>query len=291
MENKQETLPEGFLLAGRYEALRCIGVGGFGITYLCRDKRLGRKVAVKEYFPRQWAEREGAYVSVKKSSMAEAFRLGMQSFVREAQIMAEFVETPQVVTLRDVLQANDTVYLAMEYLDGVSVGRDMRRREGRPYSPREAAEIALPALEGLGRMHEKGFIHGDVSPGNIMRARGGEVCLIDLGAARSYKEKRPALGAVFLKPEYAAPEQYRTAREGVPRDEGPWTDIYAMGCVLHYLLTGRRLADALSRLEGKDEKAKLPGKWAKLLEQACALSIQERIGSAEELSRRIRGLM
>ena len=128
MENKQETLPEGFLLAGRYEALRCIGVGGFGITYLCRDKRLGRKVAVKEYFPRQWAEREGAYVSVKKSSMAEAFRLGMQSFVREAQIMAEFVETPQVVTLRDVLQANDTVYLAMEYLDGVSVGRDMRRR-------------------------------------------------------------------------------------------------------------------------------------------------------------------
>ena len=118
MENKQETLPEGFLLAGRYEVVRCIGIGGFGTTYLCQDKRLDRKAAVKEYFPRQWAEREGAYVSVQKSSMAEAFRLGMQSVVREAQIMAEFVETPHVVTLWVVLQANDTVYLAMEYLDG-----------------------------------------------------------------------------------------------------------------------------------------------------------------------------
>lgn len=291
MENKQETLPEGFLLAGRYEVISCIGIGGFGMTYLCEDKSLGQKAAVKEYFPRQWAQREDVYISVRKSSMAEAFRMGMQSFLREAQIMAEFVETPHVITLHDIWQANDTVYLAMEYLDGISVGRSMRQREGKPYSPKEAAEIALPALEGLGRMHEKGFIHGDVSPGNIMRSQSGEICLIDLGASRSYKEKRPAPNAVFLKPEYAAPEQYQTAREGIPRDEGPWTDVYGMGGVLYYLLTDQKPADALSRLEGKDEKAKLPRKWAKLLQRAMALPVQERISSAEELARQIRRLV
>lgn len=291
MENIQETLPEGFLLAGRYEVIGCIGIGGFGMTYLCEDKSLSCKVAVKEYFPRQWAEREDSYVLVKASSMTNAFQRGMQSFLGEAQVMSEFAQMPHVITLCEVLRINDTVYLVMEYIDGISVGRRMRQRDYQPYTPKEAAEIVLQVLEGLGRMHEKGFVHGDVSPGNIMCSQDGEVTLIDLGAARNYKERKPVLNAAFLKPEYAAPEQYQTAKEGIPREEGPWTDIYAVGGVLYYLLTGQKPVDALSRLNGNDTKVKLPGKWKELIWQAMALEIQERISSTDELSRRIRKLI
>lgn len=294
-----ETLPEGFLIAGRYQIIRCIGIGGFGMIYLSEDRNLHRQVAVKEYFPRQWAEREDEYVSVKKSSMVDAFRLGMQSFLGEAQIMSRLADTPHVITFYDVLQANDTVYLVMEYIDGISVGRSLRERGYRPYTPKETAWILLPALEGLGQMHGKGIIHSDISPGNIMCSKEGEICLIDLGAAKDYKEKAPVFNAAFLKPDYAAPEQFRTAREGIPEDEGPWTDIYAVGGTMYYLLTGHKLTDAISRLNGnhteledpKKYKVRLPGKWMKLIRQAMALEIKDRISSADELSGRIKKLI
>lgn len=299
MEDKNETLPEGFCIAGRYRIVRCIGIGGFGIIYLCEDSVGSRPVAVKEYFPRQWAEREEQYVSVKNSSVVDAFRFGMQSFLKEAQIMSAFVHTPHVVTFYEALQDNDTVYLAMEYIDGISVGRMLRERQYRPYKPKEAAKLLLPVLEGLEQMHEKGVVHSDLSPGNIMYAGEGQVCLIDLGAAKEYKSKEPVISAAFLKPDYAAPEQYRTAREGIARDEGPWTDIYAAGGVLYYLLTGHKPTGAVSRLNGENTDleeldgrgVKLSGKWKRLLRQAMALEIGKRIGSAAELSGRIQKLI
>ena len=99
--------------------------------------------------------------------MAEAFRMGMQSFLQEAQIMSEFVETPHVVTFYEVLEANDTVYLSMEYIEGLSAGRRMRERKYLPYKPKEMARILIPALDGLERMHEKNIIHSDISPGSF----------------------------------------------------------------------------------------------------------------------------
>ena len=284
---KTETLPEGFLIAGRYQVICCIGMGGFGVIYLTEDRKLHRKAAVKEYFPRQWAEREENYISVKKSSMADAFRFGMQSFLKEGEIMSEFAHTPPVVAFYEALEDNDTAYLAMEYIHGQSAGRVMRERGYRPYTPKEAAKILLPALEGMEQMHKKNIIHSDISPGNIMCSKEGQVCLIDLGAAKNYKEKVPVLSASFLKLDYAAPEQYRTARKKIPEEEGPWTDIYAAGGTLYYLLTGHKPASALSRLKGAAKEEKLQGKWMELIRQAMALDIKERISSAEELSGRI----
>lgn len=291
-EKDAGTLPEGSVVAGRYEILRCIGIGGFGTIYLCEDRVLHRRVAVKEYFPRQWAEREDVYVSVKRSSMAEAFRYGMLSFLQEAKIMEKFGKTPHVVTFYDALEANDTVYLVMEYIDGISAGRSLRERGYRPYTPREAAEILLPALEGLGAMHKEKIIHRDISPGNIMCPKEGPVTLIDLGAAKDYTEKTLVPGAAFLKPDFAAPEQYRTAKDGIALDEGPWTDIYAAGGTLYCLLTGRRPPDVISRVKDGDRSdVKLPKKWRRLIRQATALKIRDRIDSAEEFSRRIRSCL
>lgn len=296
MEEKKERedlLPAGLVLDDRYHILRCIGIGGFGITYLCEDTKKERKVAVKEYFPAQWARREETYVMVRKSSMVQAFRFGMQSFIDEAEILVEFVKTPHIVTFYDIFHENDTVYLVMEYIDGISVGRMMRERGYQPYTPEEMAQILLPVLEGLRQMHKKGIIHGDVSPGNLMCRKDREICLIDLGAARCYKEKKPVLSAAFLKPEYAAPEQFRTARRGFSQEEGPWTDIYAVGAVMFYLLTGQRPPDAVSRAGGNEleKPAELSEKWMEIIRQCMALEIEKRIQEVRILTERIQKLL
>ena len=256
-------------------------------------------MAVKEYFPADWAERDGVYVAVKKSQMVEAYRFGMQSFYKEAKISAKFIHTPHVVTIYDVLEANDTVYLVMEYISGISIGREMRARGYQPYTPEETAEILLPVLDALGALHEEKIVHSDISPGNIMRSDNGEIFLIDMGAAKYALDSQPTLSAAFLKLDYAAPEQYRTAREGIPKDEGPWTDVYALGATMYYLLTGQKPTDVIKRLSEKKADVVLPRKcrlkharqWTKLLNRAMALEIRERMSSAEEFKQELGKLL
>lgn len=298
-EKRKQALPEGVCLKNRYRIIGCIGIGGFGITYLCEDKLLQRNVALKEYFPAEWAERDGEYVAVKQSNMMEAYRFGLQSFLKEIRISAQLIYTPHVVTVYDAFEANDTAYLVMKYISGISIGREMRARNYQPYSPKEMAEILLPVLEPLETMHEKCIIHSDVSPGNIIRSKQGDVCLIDMGASKYILESQTALSAAFLKIDYAAPEQYRTAKEGIPRDEGPWTDIYAVGATMYYLLTGHKPTDVISRLNGRNTdlvspkkyRVKLSKKWMKLIHRAMALEKTERFRSIAELRDAMQNLL
>ncbi len=298
-EKKEQALPAGTCLDKRYRIIDCIGVGGFGIIYLCEDELLHRSVAMKEYFPSEWAWRDGEYVAVKASAMVEAYRYGARSFLKEAAITAGFIHSPGIVTIYDVIEANDTVYLLTEYIPGSSIGRELRGRGYKPYTTAGMAEIILPVLDALEEMHDKGIVHSDISPGNIMRSSKGEIRLIDLGASKYFLESQPPLSAAFLKPDYAAPEQYRTAREGSPRDEGPWTDIYGAGAVMYYLLTGHKPTDVLARLSGKDPglvpprkyKVRLSKHWMSLISRAMALKKEERISSAAELRKEIRKLL
>lgn len=295
----EQALPKGTVLDGRYQILKCIGIGGFGIIYLCQDLPLHRLVAVKEYFPAEWAEREDTYVAVKRSQMVEAYRFGVQSFNKEAKLSAKFIHTPHIVTVYDVLEANDTVYLVMEYISGISIGREMRARGYRPYEPKEMAEILFPVMEALEVLHGEKVIHSDISPGNIMRSKDGEIFLIDLGAAKYALDSQPVLSAAFLKPDYAAPEQYRSAREGIPRDEGPWTDAYALGATMYYLLTGQKPPDAMTRLGRKNIEVALPKKckikhgkqWTMLLNRAMAPEVSERIRSVKEFREELQKLL
>lgn len=296
---KEQVLPCGTILNGQYQVLDCVGIGGFGIVYLCQDFYLKRLVAVKEYFPEQWAERESSYVSVKSSDKLNAYRFGLQSFYEEAKMMAKFLNTPHIVTIYDVFQENDTAYLVMEYLSGISIGREMRLREYKSYSAAELSEIINPVMDALEAMHDQRIVHSDISPGNIMRTSNGDICLIDMGAAKYTNTVRPVLSAAFLKVNYAAPEQYRTARQGIPYDEGPWTDIYALGATIYYLLTGQKPPDIIKRLEGKNTKLCLPKKprvkrarqWQTFLGHAMEPEIKERIGSIRQVREESKGLL
>ncbi len=287
----EKVLPEGTCLDNRYKIIKCLGIGGFGITYLCEDMFLHRNVAVKEYYPEQWAERDDTYVAVIKSSVLSAFQYGMKSFGKEIQITAKFIHTPHIVTVYDAFEDNDTLYMVMEYIEGLSIGKEFRHREYKPYTITEMAEIILPLLDALEAIHEKNLVHSDISPGNIIRAEKGEIVLIDMGAAKYVLDSQPTLNAAFLKIDYAAPEQYRTAKEGVPRGEGPWTDMYAVGATMYYLLTGHKPTDVITRLSSKKTdfvppkkyKVKLSKHWMKLIHYAAAVDRNKRISSAAEL--------
>lgn len=279
------------LLGGQYRILGPIGIGGFGITYLCEDILLQRNVAVKEYFPAEWAERDGTYVAVKSSKVLEAYHYGMETFCREAKMTAQFIHTPHLPIMYDMLGENDTQYMVMDYIAGISIGKELKKRGYKPYRPDEMAEIILPVLHGLSALHEKKIIHSDISPGNILRTPEGGIVLIDLGAAKYNMQSQPALGAAFLKQDYAAPEQYRTAKEGIPRGEGPWTDIYAVGATMYYLLTGHKPLDALTRLSRKTTDLIPPKKygvkvkkdWMKLIHRCMEPEASKRIASCAEV--------
>ena len=298
-ELPEKVLREGTCLDKRYRIRKCLGIGGFGITYLCEDLLLHRDTAVKEYFPEQWAERDEGYVAVKKSTMLPAFRYGMQSFGKEIKITAKFIHAPHIVTVYDAFEENDTVYMAMEYIRGISIGKEFRHREYKPYTVSEMAEIILPLLDALQMIHADSIVHSDISPGNIIRTEDGDIVLIDMGAAKYVLDSQPALGASFLKLEYAAPEQYQTAREGIPKGEGAWTDIYAVGATMYYLLTGHKPTDVLNRLSGKKQDfvppkkygVKLSRKWMHLIHQAAALDKTERIQSAAALQQEMKKLL
>lgn len=289
-KKRKKVLTTDTILTGRYRVLGVIGIGGFGITYLCEDINIGRNVAVKEYFPVQWAEREEEFVTVSSSKLFEPFRYGRKAFTGEIKTLAKFIHEKSIVTVYDGFSANDTVYMVMEYLSGKSLGKIMKEREG-PMSVSEWRDMMRSVLQGLAQLHEKGYLHGDISPGNIFCTDSGDILLIDLGAAKKWEDMTVTFSAAFLKPDYASPEQYQTARTGKCGTEGPWTDLYSLGGVMYYCLTGRKPPDVLKRLEeggeeiffSRKEKLKIPKKWRQCIVRCMELDRKKRPQSIEEL--------
>lgn len=297
--SQDNVLPGDLLLAGRYRIIGCLGIGGFGIMYLCEDILLQRNVAVKEYFPEKWAEREGMYAGSRTSETLAAYRFGLTSFLNEAKITAQFIHAEHVITVYDVFLENDTAYIVMEYLPGKNIAKEFRKRDFEPYGVHEMAEILVPVLEALEEIHKQKIIHGDLSPGNIMRMPNGDIILIDFGAAKYYLKKQTGMSTPFLKPDYAAPEQFRSAKEGESKGEGPWTDIYAVGAMMYYFLTGHKPFDALSRMSAKSSDLTAPKKynvklkkgWMKLMRRCVELDYKKRISSCQAVREEVQHLL
>ena len=228
---------------GEYELLRLLGVGGFGIVYLAFDHALEREVAIKEYMPASLAGRtETMHVSIRSQSDAESFALGLKSFVNEAKLLARF-DHPSLLKVHRFWEANGTAYMAMPVMRGRTV-KDIRLdMQG---TPDEAwtRRILMPLLGAIEKLHSEGVYHRDIAPDNIQIEPDGSPVLLDFGAARRVlSDKSQALTAI-LKPAYAPIEQYGEA--GSVR-QGPWTDLYALGATLHYLLLGRPPPPATAR--------------------------------------------
>src|SRR6476659_6328858 len=228
------TLPIGTRLR-EYEIKGLIGEGTCSIVYSAWDHALQRKVAVKEYMPAALVGhiQGAASVVVASERHLEPVRAGLRGFVNEARLLARF-DHPSLVKVYRFWEENATAYMVMPYLQGVTL-RDTRRRMAHPPDEPWIRSVIAPILSALELLHREGVYHRDIAPDNILLPRDGPPVLLDFGAARRVISDRTQSLTAILKPSYAPIEQYA---EMAGMRQGPWTDLYALGAVMHFLLFG-----------------------------------------------------
>jgi serine/threonine protein kinase len=239
----RNALPIGYEI-GNFRIEKILGQGGFGITYLARDEKLDRNLAIKEYFPSEFSKREDDNSVYPQSQNEEdAYRWGLERFLNEGKTLAKF-KHPNIVRVIDYLEYNNTAYIIMEY----EHGRDLQSilKERKKLDLEETLNIFLPLLNGLSLVHKEGFIHRDIKPANIFIRENGSPVLIDFGSARQGMATKTKTLTTLVSPGYAPFEQYNADSSS---KQGPWTDIYAMGASMYRTLFGRSPLDAVSRAE------------------------------------------
>ncbi|MEM8988414.1 MAG: serine/threonine-protein kinase [Pseudomonadota bacterium] len=239
-----QELAEGYRLDD-YVIEKCVGAGGFGVTYLGRDVNLDKRVAIKEYFPFHLAFRGDESRVAPRTRAAQdldEYKWGLDRFIDEARALGKF-EHPNVVRVIRYMERNDTAYIAMEFVEGAEL-KDIIQERG-PLSGEETRNIIVPLMSGLIAVHEKGILHRDIKPENIIIRKDGSPVLIDFGAARQAIGARSKSLSAILTPGYAPVEQYETRG-----NQGPWTDIYALGAVGYACLLAQKPEEATKRFRG-----------------------------------------
>ncbi len=194
-------------MVGRFELVKEIGRGGFGVVWEAKDRELGRAVAFK------------AVLGGRPDAHEERL-------LREAEAAAR-LSHPNIVTLFDVGRTDDGPYLVLELLRGETLAK---RLDQGPIPIHEALRIAVEVAQGLAHAHGEGVIHRDLTPGNVFLCKDGQVKILDLGMAHAFGRRKLEGGT----PAYMAPEQWR----GAPEDER--TDVFALAVILYEMLAGSR---------------------------------------------------
>ena len=235
-------------LLHEYRIDQVLGQGGFGITYLATDTHLHAQVAIKEYLPESIAFRASdRSVAPNASQHRERYAQGLVNFLTEARTLATF-RHPNIVRVARFFEAHRTAYMVLEYERGSSLRSWWTARMAQGFEPGRAeqllCEALLPLLDGLAVVHAAGYLHRDIKPDNIqVRDDDGRLVLLDFGSAG----QAVALAdddAVVVTPGYAPLEQYGIG------EQGPWTDVYALGATLYWAVTGTKPLDAEARARG-----------------------------------------
>lgn len=224
----------GTLLQNRYIIGTTLGAGGFGITYKAWDTTLDMVVAIKEYYPAGMVQRVPGdpNLIVYGGRHQEEFYSNLERFLEEARKMAIFEKSKNIVHVENHFEANNTAYIVMEFLDGISV-KEFMKQEGGKLDIETALEIAFAVSEALQEIHDASILHRDISPDNVFLCEGDKIKVLDFGAARLSNTEKEVTRSIILKPGFAPPEQYQTKSK-----QGPWTDIYALSAMLYYCITG-----------------------------------------------------
>lgn len=259
MGKDNSSLPVGTILKGKYRIVSHLSSGGFGKTYLAVHGSRNTKVAIKEFFMNSANQREadGVTVSVDRTKEnANAFKSQLSKFKKEYERLRQ-ISNVHVVTVCDCFEENGTAYYVMEYVDGDDLkGRLQQRRL--PYSEKTVRNYLRQILDGLSAIHSVGLLHLDIKPANIMVTARGYVKLIDLGSSKDYMK---GIGATLftgmaITNRYAPSEQVDGSFEKL----GPWTDFYALGATIYYLLTCNEIPTwtALNEDKTRDKHIALP---------------------------------
>ena len=233
--DEKSMLPVGTMLQmGKYRIDRYISSGGFGNTYLATNVAFDEPVAIKEFFMRDVALRDSdsTTVSVANATNLPVFQEQKEKFRKEARRLRN-LNSDHIVSVSDLFDENDTAYYVMDYIDGESL-RDMVDKRG-PLSEKDVRNYLEQTMKALEVVHAQKMYHLDLKPANIMVDKTGRVRVIDFGASKQQKDGGVySKSAVCYSPGYAPPEQQEQAMDKF----GAYTDIYALGATLYYVLTG-----------------------------------------------------
>lgn len=237
------TLQPGSLLqGGKYKIEQILGQGGFGITYLGVQTGLNRRVAIKEFFMKEYCNRDHitSQVHVATDGSRELVGRYRQKFLKEAQTIAVF-EHPCIVKIYDIFEENGTAYYVMEYIGNGSL-KDKVDREGKLPEPL-ALKYIRQVADALDYVHGRNIVHLDVKPSNILLRSNDMPVLIDFGISKRYDEtgSQTSSTPVGISKGYAPLEQYQ---QGGVENFQPATDIYSLGATLYFLLTGKQPPEA-----------------------------------------------
>ena len=249
-------LPISTVLDGSYRITRVVGSGGFGITYEAEDINLATQVAIKEYYPFDFGDRD-ATMSVKPKSdrHRQTFDWGRSNFLQEARTLARF-EHPSIVRVTRVFEANSTAYMVMRFEQGQSF-ENWLANLGRPPTQDELDAIVAPLLGALEMMHAANFLHRDIAPDNIIVRDDGSPVLLDFGAARRAVAEMSRTMTGIVKAGYSPHEQYSSDS----RLQGPWSDLYALGGTLYRAVTGHPPEEATLRVDEDHMPSAVQGAW------------------------------
>ncbi len=224
-----------------YQIESVLGRGGFGITYLARDKNLGQLVAIKEYLPFAFAARSGdSTVQPISAEKQDIFSLGLERFMSEAQMLAKF-KHPSIVRVLSVFKHNNTGYMVMEYEQGETLSGVYKRKK--KLKQHELEDIFYPIIDGLSFVHKAGFIHRDIKPSNIYIRSDGSPVLIDFGSARQAIDSVTKSLTSMFSVGYTPFEQYHHSSD----KQGPWTDVYALSATMYQGITGEKPQESTIR--------------------------------------------
>ena len=280
--------PGTTLLDGHYAILGFLNSGGFGITYLARDS-LDRTVVIKECFPNTLCRRSTPVVRARSRKHQVELRSFVDNFVAEARSLARLVH-PNIVGVHQVFEDNDTAYMVLDFIDGRDLQAIMETTD-RAFTPDQIVTMLKKMLSAVEFIHQTGMLHRDIAPDNILIDPQGNPVLIDFGAAseQAARTTRVLTGRRVVKEGYSPQEFYLTGAE-----QGPWSDLYALGATFHMLITGQAPPDSQRRLarvaEGTgDPYVPLAGRFTgyppgflKAIDKAVSVMPRDRIATAAD---------
>jgi serine/threonine protein kinase len=230
---------------GEFEITGVVGQGGFGVVYKGWDHALEREVAIKEYFPASLAARQndGSVVPLSEG-VKDTFEAGMRSFFNEARLLAQF-DHPSLLKVYRFWQERGTTYMVMPLYKGDTLKTALAAR-GSEVDEQWLLSIMDGVTQALAVMHRVNCYHRDIAPDNILLLEGsGRPVVLDFGAARRVITDMAQAITVILKPGYAPIEQYAEVPD---MTQGAWTDVYALGAVMHVAVCGRPPPPSVARL-------------------------------------------
>ncbi len=285
-----DELPAGTkLLYGQFTIESFVNSGGFGIVYIARDS-LDRQVVIKECFPSTFCRRIGTTVGARSRAQQDEFRAAVKHFMQEALTLSQ-LDHPSIIKVHHVFEDNETAYMAMDYIDGSDL---LQTVEGtaRPLTPKEITSFLHTMLDALRHVHEKGLLHRDISPDNILLDKAsGQPVLIDFGASRKEvtRKSRAVSGLRVVKDAYSPQEFYVHGSK-----QAPCSDLYALAASFYHLIAGetpKTSQERLSAIAGRegDPLRPLAGRFKaypmaflQAIDKAMAIFPRDRLQSVDD---------